>query len=132
MSDDVKRAIAELDELVVCRCSPAYVGRKLRDPDCYCGYTGEVDTISKYIEELEAKLAARKEWHGVLEWLDDDTITRVDWVAGGGDPSGEFCRLGLHRTMPDGTELFRTYVAMDEWAPCRSNPFGLGIDGGDA
>jgi hypothetical protein len=80
-------------------------------------------------ESAEAKL---QRWVGVLEWLDDDTITRVDWVAGGGDPSGEFCRLGLSRTMPDGTELFRTYVATDEWTPRRPNPFGLGIDGGDA
>jgi hypothetical protein len=81
------------------------------------------------IEELEAKL---QKWAGVLEWLDDDTITRVDWVAGGGDPAGEFCRIGLNRVMPDGTELFRTYVATDEWTPRRPNPFGLGIDGGDA
>jgi hypothetical protein len=85
--------------------------------------------LADRIEELEAKL---QKWVGVLEWLDDDTITRVDWVAGGGDPAGEFCRLGLSRTMPDGTELFRTYVAMDEWTPRRPNPFGLGIDGGDA
>jgi hypothetical protein len=132
MSDDVKRAIADLQSFVVCRCSPAYTGRKLRDPDCYCGYTGEVETIAKHIQELEDMLVARKEWYGVLEWLDDDTITRVDWVAGGGDPAGEFCRLGLSRTMPDGTELFRTYVAVDEWTPRRPNPFDLGIDGGDA
>jgi hypothetical protein len=132
MSDDVKQAIADLQSFVVCHCSPAYTGRKLRDPDCYCGYAPEVKAVADRIEELEARLAARKEWHGVLEWLDDDTITRVDWVAGGGDPAGEFCRLGLSRTMPDGTELFRTYVATDEWTPRRPNPFGLGIDGGDA
>ena len=113
----------------------------MSDDDDFNPATMDDDTIyigtrkyvaSDRIEELEARLAARKEWHGVLEWLDDDTITRVDWVAGGGDPAGEFCRLGLSRTMPDGTELFRTYVAMDEWTPRRPNPFGLGIDGGDA
>ena len=96
------------------------------------GYADLSIAAADRIEELEAKLAARKECFGVLEWLDDDTITRVDWVAGGGDPSGGFCRIGLRRTMPDGTELFRTYVAMDEWTPRRPSPFGLGIDGGDA
>jgi len=57
MSDDVKRAIAELEGLVVCRCSPAYVGRKLRDPDCYCGYAPEVKAVADHIQELKAKLA---------------------------------------------------------------------------
>jgi hypothetical protein len=79
------------------------------------------------IEELEAKL---QKWVGVIERLDDGTITRVDWVASGDDLN--LCRLGLSRTMPDGTELFRTYVAMDEWTTRRPSPFGLGIDGGDA
>jgi hypothetical protein len=105
------------DEELIARLRDVYVDNTIRL------------TAADRIEELEAKL---QKWAGVLEWLDDDTITRVDWVAGGGDPAGEFCRLGLSRTMPDGTELFRTYVAMDEWTPRRPNPFGLGIDGGDA
>jgi cellobiose-specific phosphotransferase system component IIB len=57
MSDDVNRAIADLQSFVVCRCSPAYTGRKLRDPDCYCGYAPEVKAVAKHIQELEAKLA---------------------------------------------------------------------------
>jgi hypothetical protein len=89
------------------------------------GLANDLAKAMAQIEELEAKL---QKWHGVLDWLDDDTITRVDWVAGGGDPAGEFCRLGLSRTMPDGTELFRTYVAMDEWTPRGPNPFDLGIE----
>jgi hypothetical protein len=56
MSDDVKQAIAELNGLVVCRCSPAYTGRKLRDPDCHCGYAPEVKAVADHIQELEAKL----------------------------------------------------------------------------
>jgi hypothetical protein len=57
MSDDVKQAIADLQSFVVCRCSPAYTGRKLRDPDCYCGYAPEVKAVADRIEGLEAKLA---------------------------------------------------------------------------
>jgi hypothetical protein len=57
MSDDVKRAIADLQSFVVCHCSPAYTDRKLRDPDCYCGYAPEVKAVADHIQELEAKLA---------------------------------------------------------------------------
>jgi hypothetical protein len=57
MSDDVKQAIADLQSFVVCHCSPAYTGRKLRDPDCYCEYAPEVKAVADRIERLEAKLA---------------------------------------------------------------------------
>jgi hypothetical protein len=66
MSDDVKRAIADLQSFVVCRCSPAYTDRKLHDPDCYCGYAPEVKAVADHIEELEARLAK------AVEALDED------------------------------------------------------------
>ena len=58
MSDDlVKQAIAELQDLVRCRCHPAYTGRGMQDPDCECDSGDAVKVVADRIEELEAKLA---------------------------------------------------------------------------
>jgi hypothetical protein len=66
MSDDVKRAIAELEGLVVCRCSPAYTDRQLHDPDCHCGYAPDVGAVADHIQELESDLSFMKACHGEL------------------------------------------------------------------
>ena len=56
MSDDpVEQALAELQDLVRCRCHPAYTGRGLRDPDCECDSAEAVTIVADRIEELEAK-----------------------------------------------------------------------------
>jgi hypothetical protein len=58
MSDDpVKQSIAELQDLVRCRCHPAYTGRGLHDPDCECDSAEAVQVVADRIEELQAKLA---------------------------------------------------------------------------
>ena len=58
MSDDlVKQSIAELQDLVRCRCHEAYKGRGLHDPDCHCDSAETVKVVADRIEELEAKLA---------------------------------------------------------------------------
>ena len=58
MSDDpVKQAIIELQDLVRCRCHPAYKDRNLHDPDCHCEDADNVALVAARIEELEAKLA---------------------------------------------------------------------------
>jgi hypothetical protein len=111
MSDDLVKRLRSIDQGSL--------------EDCFCQSFYFVKAADR-IEELEAKL---QKWVGVIEQLDDNTLTRVDWVAGGGNPDGEFCRLGLVRTLPDGTELLRTYVAIDEWTPRKR--LGLGVDGGD-
>jgi hypothetical protein len=57
MSDDlVKQALAELQDLVRCRCAPAYKDRKLRDPDCHCEDAGTVKVVAERIETLEHTL----------------------------------------------------------------------------
>lgn len=57
MSDDpVKQAIIELQDLVRCRCHPAYKDRNLHDPDCHCEDADNVALVVARIEELEAKL----------------------------------------------------------------------------
>lgn len=65
-----------------------------------------------------AHLSARfdaDEWHGVLMWTDDGEKTLFDWCAGGGDPDGEFSRIGLRRETADGRVLYRTYTANGQW-----------------
>jgi len=57
MSDDlVKQAMAELADVVRCRCNEAYTGRGLHDPDCQCDSAEAVKVVADRIEELEAKL----------------------------------------------------------------------------
>ena len=55
------------------------------------------------------------EWQGVLMWTDDGEKTLFDWCAGGGDPDGEFSRIGLRRETADGRVLYRTYTANGPW-----------------
>jgi hypothetical protein len=56
MSDDlVKQSIAELQDIVRCRCHPAYKDRGLHDPDCECDSAEAVQVVADRIEELEAK-----------------------------------------------------------------------------
>jgi hypothetical protein len=64
------------------------------------------------ITSLRAQLAA---WKDVLSWTDDDEKTLIDWYTGGGDPEGEFARIGLRRETPDGQVLYRTYSARGPW-----------------
>ena len=57
MSDDlVKQSIAELQDIVRCRCHEAYKGRGLHDPDCHCDSSDAAKVVADRIEELEAKL----------------------------------------------------------------------------
>jgi len=58
---------------------------------------------------------APDDWKDVLVWTDIGEKTLFDWSSGGGDPAGEFGRLGLRREMPDGSVLYRTYVATGPW-----------------
>jgi hypothetical protein len=70
MTDDpVKQALAELQDLVRCRCHPAYTGRGLRDPDCECDSTEAVKAVADHIEaqaaEIETLRAERDEFEAM-------------------------------------------------------------------
>jgi len=65
MTDDsVKQAIIELQDLVRCRCLPAYTVRKLRDPECECDSAENVRVV---VDEIEALDKACKEWAEVSQ-----------------------------------------------------------------
>ena len=51
----VKQAIIELQDLVLCRCHPAYKDRNLHDPDCHCEDADNVALVAARFEELEVK-----------------------------------------------------------------------------
>lgn len=56
-ADQASQALAELWDIVKCRCHEAYTGRGLHDPDCQCDSTDAVQTVADRIEALTAKLA---------------------------------------------------------------------------
>ena len=75
MSDDqVKNAIAELQDDVRCRCHPAYKDRGLHDPDCNCDNAGAVQVVADRIAELEAKLVEYKMIAGAIDkrWAESE------------------------------------------------------------
>ena len=57
MTDDpVEQALAELHDLVRCRCHPAYTGRGLHDPDCECDSAEAVTIVADHIEAQAAEI----------------------------------------------------------------------------
>ena len=53
--DLVKQSIAELQDLVRCRCHPVYKDLEMHDPDCDCDSAAAVQVVADRIEELEAR-----------------------------------------------------------------------------
>ena len=86
-SDDlVKQAIAELQDIVRCRCHPAYTNRGMHDPDCDCDSADAVKIVANRIEKLEADNKGLR--HMILDQInstgDDPEImaaTRAEWAA---------------------------------------------------
>jgi len=49
MSDlSIEQAIAEMRDLVRCRCHPAFTERKLHDPDCNCDSAEAVEVLAHF------------------------------------------------------------------------------------
>jgi hypothetical protein len=53
--EELKQALAELGDVVRCRCHEAYKGRGLHDPDCQCDSAEALATVTKHIEALIAE-----------------------------------------------------------------------------
>jgi hypothetical protein len=54
---ELTQAMAELREVVRCRCDEAYRDRGLKDPHCECDSADAVKVVADRIKALEAKLA---------------------------------------------------------------------------
>ena len=57
---ELTQAMAELQEVVRCRCDEAYRDRGLKDPHCECDSADAVKVVASRIEALEAKLELAK------------------------------------------------------------------------
>ena len=53
---ELKQAMAELQEVVRCRCDEAYRDRGLHDPQCECDSADAVKVVADHIKALTAKL----------------------------------------------------------------------------
>lgn len=79
MTDEekVSQALAELWDIVKCRCHEAYTGRGLHDPDCQCDSTDALqivtDRIKELAEERDGYLAERNKFQLYLQ------RTHADW-----------------------------------------------------
>lgn len=51
----VDAALAEIGDLVRCRCHPAYKDRKLRDPECDCDTADAVSLVAAEVARLTAE-----------------------------------------------------------------------------
>ena len=51
-AEQVSQALAELWDIVKCRCHEAYTGRGLHDPDCECDSTDALQIVTDRIEAL--------------------------------------------------------------------------------
>lgn len=56
-TEAVEQAVAEIQDLVRCRCMPAYKDRGLHDPDCDCDSADAVAIVAARVAELEAENA---------------------------------------------------------------------------
>ena len=83
--EQVQQALAELWDIVKCRCNEAYTGRGLHDPDCECDRADAVRTVADAITTLRAQLAeAHKDGFQLAAWqcLFEDGKTGIvcdDW-----------------------------------------------------
>jgi len=57
-AEQVQQALAELWDIVKCRCNEAYTGRGLHDPDCECDSEGALQIVADRIEALTEQLTA--------------------------------------------------------------------------
>ena len=64
---ELKQAMAELQEVVRCRCHEAYRDRGLKDPHCECDSAEAVKIVADRIEELEAKLATCEKYRDAYD-----------------------------------------------------------------
>jgi hypothetical protein len=80
MTIEVDQAIAELQEMVKCRCDPVYTDRKRHDPDRQCDYAPEVQVIVDYIEQLISTrnyLAASADKAVALMYKEKDKLAKA-------------------------------------------------------
>ena len=51
----IEQAVAEMRDLVRCRCHPAFTERKLHDPDCNCDSAEAVEVLARFCLEEKSR-----------------------------------------------------------------------------
>ena len=59
--EELTQAIAELQEVVRCRCHEAYRDRGLKDPHCECDSAEAVKVVARHIKAITEQLAAARQ-----------------------------------------------------------------------
>lgn len=84
-AEAVEQSLLELQDIVRCRCHPAYTGRGLRDPGCDCDSAEAVKSVVERIEELEWFLGLaddqRREWERHCKTAEaerDEALNQLD------------------------------------------------------
>lgn len=74
--ETVADALAELGELVRCRCHPAYKDRKMHDPECHCDSAEAVSVLAAEVARLTAERDALRA--RIAEQQGDGTLMTPD------------------------------------------------------
>lgn len=75
---EIEQAIANLKDLVQCRCDEAYTGRGRHDPHSACDYADEVKIVAGHIEEIGARLKMVLEREAETQARHDNKIDALE------------------------------------------------------
>jgi hypothetical protein len=82
MTDDlVKQALAELGDVVRCRCDEAYRDRDLQDPQCQCDSMDAVRVVIARIEWLERERVLDAKLLADMQALLDKAVDALKTIA---------------------------------------------------
>lgn len=124
MSDEekVSQALAELWDIVKCRCNEAYTGRGLHDPDCQCDSTDALQTVADIVKARTKERDTSREYAGevrIREKVADDARIEAEAklarAVAGLKPLVQICEL-----MRDGSGFrkgrYQHEVTDSQWA----------------
>jgi hypothetical protein len=98
MTDDdaLKQALAELGDVVRCRCDEAYRERDLQDPQCQCDSMDAVRVVIARIEWLERERVLDAKLLADTQALLDTAVVALQNIAhGGGYTDMQIARAAL-------------------------------------
>jgi len=112
MTDDaLKQALAELGDVVRCRCDEAYRDRDLQDPDCQCDSMDAVRVVIARVEWLERERVLDAKLLADTQALLDKAVVALKTIAhlADGERVGGIARAVLTE-LPEVRALIRQAV----------------------
>ena len=108
-------AMAELQEVVRCRCDEAYRDRGLKDPQCECDSAEAVKVVADRIEALTEQLAAAQQDAKEAEAYAEELEQRLSICERHRDAYAECDRIGTQAVRDLEAKLAKA-VEVIEWA----------------